>query len=189
MGEFLNETLINPVWWFTAIFIGLVISIIGNKLTDPVSDWLGSFIMSIRLRNEKKRAKLNAEVQYMLSHPHEELIVRMEYDRRYMYLILGLILLLLTLFIYMLTYLNISYVSWSLEREFSLKYFLMPLNQSFTLKFILFIFSFLFMMFGLLGIINNRELIKLQNIIYEIDRIRSENRSASINQSTDSNEV
>jgi hypothetical protein len=62
MDQFLQETLANPIWWFTSIFVGLVVSIIANRLTDPISSFLGRFVQSIRERNEAYNSQIEAEV-------------------------------------------------------------------------------------------------------------------------------
>lgn len=62
--------LISPVFWFSTVFLALVLSIVGNLATDGVKQFWGRYSARQRERNEKRHKRITAEAEKCIDDLH-----------------------------------------------------------------------------------------------------------------------
>ena len=53
----------DPAWWFTAIFIGLIIAVVGGLITTPLQRWFGTVFTGYKSRAAASRAEREALIK------------------------------------------------------------------------------------------------------------------------------
>jgi hypothetical protein len=67
---------------FGAIILSVIIGVGSNLLTPYISKFLGKIFESVRKRNEEKKKVFEKTVQFILSNPQEEAVLRIRYLQR-----------------------------------------------------------------------------------------------------------
>jgi len=63
------ENLSSPSWWFTAVFVALLIGIIAHYLPRLLEKALKTHLNTGRDRNEKSRQNIEKNVQFLVDNP------------------------------------------------------------------------------------------------------------------------
>lgn len=67
--ERIDEILRDPAWWFTAVFIAIVASLIGALIKDALLNVLAKISKSYRVRKQKRDKDLEDEINQSITNP------------------------------------------------------------------------------------------------------------------------
>ncbi len=77
----INKILSSPVWWFSAIFVSILINLVSHYLAKGIDGLLSKLSSQWAMRSKQRFSSWNARVQVLKGNRNEQLIVASEESR------------------------------------------------------------------------------------------------------------